>query len=192
LWNLLRRARGPEPGAAPEPAPFDAGARGEWRWAQPARFRPAWTLAVDDTVVGTMALRGVLQQTAEVRVGGATWTIRPRLLGDALVFAGGAEGAGTPSVHYRPGWWGGGRVEREGRETLLWRHENLWRMHWGLYTSEKSPLVHVQPHLAPFRIRRECRVELEDAARRLEDLGVLIALGWYLALRSQQSHAANA
>lgn len=182
---------GRTPAAAPaaaELAPFDPAARGTWAWTQPARLRPAWILAANGTPVATLELRGAFQFSAHARVAGGAWTFVPKFRGDVLALAGDAA---APAVRYRPGWFAGGRLEREGRETLLWRRENMWRLNWGVFTADKLPLIHLQPRHAAFRIRRECGVELEDAARRLDDLPLLLALGWFLALRMPHSHGAG-
>ncbi len=97
------------------------------------------------------------------------------------------EGANAPLLRYRMGWFGGGRIERAGAETLLWRRESFWTMRWALVTAERLPLVHVLPSRRLFTLRREARIELEDAARRLPDLAVLLALAWLLVVRAQRS-----
>ena len=188
MWTAFRRPNAPAPAAAAPLAPFDAASRGAWSWEQPARLRPHWNLTVDDAVVGTLALRGLLRRAADVRVAAGGWSLRPRFPNDVLVLF---DGAGTPCVRYRPGWLRGGRIEREGRETLFLRCENFWGTRWAIQTVERLPLVHLHHRLGPFMVRNSATLELEDAARRLEDLPVLMALAWFEMLRARRSHAAH-
>ncbi len=186
-WMLLLRPATPAP-APGEPAPFDATARGEWAWVQPLRFRPAWDLVVDGAVVGRLALRGVMRHAAEMHVAGATWTFRPRFPGDVLVTA---AGAAAPCARFRMGWLGGGRIEREGRDTLRLRRESFWGLRWALVTGEQLPLVHLHAKHGLVFVREGARLELEDAARRLEDLPMLLALAWFQVLHTRRSHVAH-
>jgi hypothetical protein len=114
-WGGARTGEAPAP---PEPAPFDASARGEWAWEQPRRLRSYWELHAGDAVVGTLTGRGLLSESAEMRIAGARWTLRPQFPAGMLVCAGHAA---EPLVRYRAGWLGGGRIERTGQPTLLWR-----------------------------------------------------------------------
>ena len=178
-------------GSRPEPpsplAPFDPASRGTWTWRKSARFRPHWRMDVDGAPVADLRLFGFLRQNAVASTADATWRLRRTFPLDVLVVP---EGDAAPLARYRAGWFAGGRIERPGAETLLWRRDHLWFTHWSLLTPEQLPLVHLRYHRAFSATVRRCDVELEDAARRLPDLALLIALGWYLALRSRrQSHA---
>ena len=188
LQALLRPAPPPDAGAPPPLAPFDATARGAWAWEQPKRFSPRWNLTVDGAVVATLAVRGVFGHGAEGRSGRDHWRFRHGLPGNVTVFANGAD---MPCARYRPGWFAGGLIDRVGLETLSWRRENFWQTRWGIQTADRLPLIHLHPHRGVLLRKEASPVELEDAARRLPDLPMLIALGWFLVLRSHRSHAAH-
>ncbi len=173
--------------AAPAPtafAPFDPAARGAWAWRQPARWRGEWLLHVDETAVARLREHGLFGHRGELWTADERWTLTTRFPGDVLVTR---EGTGTPVLRYRMGWFGGGRIERGSADTLLWRRESFWTMRWALVTADRLPLVHVLPSRRLFTFRHEASLELEDAARRLPDLAVLLALGWLLTLRAHRS-----
>ena len=187
MVTLLDRERGKAaaPGAL---APFDPGSRDEWAWRQPAALRAAWRLEAGGAPVLALTVHGLFRSRAELRSASNAWTLRVRFPGGVRVQA---EGAAGPALVYRPGWFEGGRIEREGRDPLLWRRESFWHHRWGVLTGEKLPLFHLQRRLMPLRLRREAGIELEDAARRLEDLPELLGLAWLLALRAKQGHGAH-
>jgi hypothetical protein len=165
--------------------PFDAAFRGELRWRQPARLRSRWELTADGTVVATLAAAGPLAFAALARFRQGTWRFRPRFPGRVDVFEAGAEVA---RARFRPGWFMGGRLERAAEEVpLRWARENLWGNRWVFRTEELHPFLHVRVHWG--FLRHEATIELEDAARRAADLPVLVALGWYLALRAARHNS---
>ncbi len=168
-------------------APFDPDARGTWRWTQPGRFASRWRLLVDGQPVAVMRGHGTFGRPITVRFASATWEMRTRF---PLELTLSAAGDRAMQARFAPGWWANGRLMREGRATLLWRREGFWGMRWALRTGELLPLVHVVAQRS--FLRRECVVELEDAARREPDLAPLVAMAWALVLRTHRGHAGGA
>jgi hypothetical protein len=50
--------------------------------------------------------------------------------------------------------------------------------------------VRLLPRMSPLLVRHEATIEIEDAARRLPDLPMLLVLAWLLVLRSRRARAA--
>jgi hypothetical protein len=188
ISSLLR----PRGGAAPAPpealAPFDAAARADWAWQQPHRWRPAWTLFAGEAPVMSLRIRGTFGVIAEGATASERWLVHRQLPGNLLVTRDGAA-KDEWLARYSAGWFSGGRIDRTGRDALLWRRESFWTARYGIQTFDKLPLVRLQPHFSFMLARHEASIELQDGARRLPDLPVLLMLGWLLVLRSRRSHA---
>jgi hypothetical protein len=174
------------PAAAPDPRPFDAEFRGEWAWIQPRRMTRQWELHAGRDVVAVLTARGFLRQRVTARFESAAWEIRHHFPGGVTVHA---PGAAEPAMRFRPGWFWGGRIERTGGPALQWRRDSFWPRRWAIRTAEQLPLVRLTARSG--FLRAAAGVELEDAARRLPDLGPLLALAWVLVLSSRRSHASE-
>jgi hypothetical protein len=180
-------AGGPDPEDALALGAFDAGFRGSWAWEQPVRFRHRWRLTCDGAAVATLATHGLFLSPTTARFADATWEVRLRFPAAAVVTR---AGEAEPWGHYRSTWPSGGRVTRERQPELLWRREGFWGLVWSFTTADHIPLVRFRSRHT--FLRYGATVELADAARRLDDLPALLALGWTLLLRRHRSHAAHA
>jgi hypothetical protein len=177
-------AGGPDPETALELRKFDAKFRGEWAWEQPGRFRARWRLNCDGAPVATLATFGVFLAPDFARFADSSWVMRYRFPSETIVSR---VGETEPWAHFRPGFFGGGRLSRTGESALLWRRDSFWGRSWSFTTSDHMPLVRFRSHHA--FLRRGASIELEDAARRMPDLPALLALGWVLVLRAHRGHA---
>ena len=179
-------ASGPDPEAALALGAFDAKFRGTWVWEQPARFRARWRLNCDGVPVATLATRGVFAAPNTARFADASWEIAHRFRAGTVVTRVGEAG---PWGSYRPGWLGGGRLSRTRDSALLWRRDGFWGRSWSFTTPDQIPLVRF--HSQRTFLRHGATVEIEDAARRMPDLPVLLALGWLLVLQAHRGHASR-
>ena len=175
---VIRGAEG-----TPTLQPFDARLRTEWAWTQPARFRPRWELRCGEALVATLGTRGFLLRPSVATFADGSWEFRHRFPGGINVQRAGET---EPRGGFRPGAFSGGRVLRTGQDPLLWRRQDFWMRRWALLTEEQMPLMRFV--LRPRFLRSNASLEIEDAARRLEDLPMLLALGWILVLLSHRGH----
>jgi len=169
---------------APGLQAFDAGFRGDWEWVQPARFRRRWELLCGGTAVARLVAPGILHGRNVARFADSAWRYRMRLGGGLEVTR---EGEPAPWGRYCPGWFTGGSVQRAHDAPLLWRRQDFWMMRWALLTSEHLPLLRFE--VRPAFLRLGARVTIEDAARRMDDLPALVALGWLAVVMAHRGHS---
>lgn len=154
-----------------ELAPFDAGARADFWWRQPRRFRQEWRLEADGREVAAMKGEPLFSRTSRVRFSDAAYEMRRGWSGNVEVRA---EGAGEPLARYVSRWSGGGRVETPAGDVLAFVPVGFWHRTHELRTEDGHVLVRLESHDG--FSRHEVQVLFEDPVRRRDDLRPLLAL----------------
>jgi len=169
---------------APALSPFVAASlRGELVWTQPRVMRRVWRLESGGRTYATLVERSAFGHRSTIRFADGSWTLKRLWTGGIHITS---ESGGEPVMRFHRRWAGGGRIERGSLDELSWVRTGFAANRWGIRTSDQLPLVR-------FRIRREwfrngANVEFEDAALRLPDLQLLVALGWFLVLHRTRGH----
>lgn len=116
-----------------------------------------------------ITLRGKLGQEAFIEVEHGEWIFARKALGQAISVRQTASQEEIVSV--RRSVSGSATCSlREGGE-YRWGNTGFWRGEWTWFTSERVPLL---------RTVRGKRVYIEEMARDLPELALLVALAWYL------------
>lgn len=185
---------GPEAGAAPAPgagtaapAPFDPQARGEWWWRQPHRLHRDRQLEVDGRVVATMSGSRGFARTIRAAFEAQSWVIHRRFAGGLDVRAEGLEEVG-PALRFVRGFFlGGGHLETRSGERLEVKRTGFFTPGYDLRTAEGDLLLRARTKHGFLRF--EAAIEIEDAARRRDDLPLLVLVVGVLATTPpRQSH----
>lgn len=152
-------------------AAFDAANRGEWWWLQPKWSRRAWRLEVDGRPVAALRGEAIFSNLTRVRFAGHSYEVRRGFLGHASLRA---EGAEATLAKFTSTWMGGGRIETASGERLALAPIGFWQRTYELRTDESFVLARFESHDS--LVRHHVRIEFEDAARRRDDLQILVAL----------------
>jgi hypothetical protein len=171
-------AAGPDPEDALELGAFDPQFRGAWGWEQAGRFRARWRLTCDGAPVAALATHGIFAAPSLARFRDEAWELKYRFPAEMAVTR---RGDAQPWAHWRPGWFGSGKLVTSQGSTLLWGPDGFWMRSWSFTTPDQIPLVTFRPARAFLRF--DATIEIQDAARRLPELPALLALGWLLVMR---------
>ena len=150
--------------------PFDAGARVDFWWRQPKRFRQEWLLEADGRAVASMKGEPIFSRTSRVRFTDAAFEARRGWTGNLEVRA---EGAVEPLARLFARW-SGGRVETPSGDTLALTPIGFWHRAYELRTEDGNVLVRLESHDG--FSRHEVQVYFEDPVRRRTDLRPLLVL----------------
>jgi hypothetical protein len=90
---------------------------------------------------------------------------------------------------YRPGWLANGRLKSKRGGSWAWRGLSVWRRRYGFIDDRGEPLVEFRAQL---RLPPAAEVRLGDRAYGLDEVPLLVALGWYLTILAFDDLAAGA
>lgn len=152
-------------------APFDAGDRGEWWWLQPKWARRAWRLEVGGRLVAELRGEAFFSRVTRLRFANAAYEAHRGLIGNVELRAEDSPEGLAKFVHR---WTGGGRIETSAGARLEMVPTGFWRRTYELRTEDELVLARFEQHDS--FVRHEVRIALEDAARRRDDLPMLLAL----------------
>lgn len=153
-----------------ELAPFDPAARVEFWWRQPKRFRQEWRLEADGRAVAALLGEPFFSRVSRARFTDASYEMhRGWTLNIELRAAGSPERLGRLLSR-----WSRDRIEAPAGDTLHLVRMGFWGRTHELRDADDHVLVRFESHDG--FARQEVRVQLEDPARRREDLRALLAL----------------
>lgn len=160
-------------------------------WRRPRVFHRRWELLAGDDRVATLENPPAWGFTGTAETASGTWRLRHRgfLRGRVCVERRVAEGEWAERARFEPGWFGSGRLPRDGGP-LAWRRVDFWGRRWEFRDTAGRAVVSFLR--LPGLFRTGCRVEIADAARSRADVEELVLLGWFLVLlMARQAHAAS-
>jgi hypothetical protein len=152
-------------------APFDADERGEWWWRQPRWSKRAWKLDAGGRVVGALDGESFFSSTSRVRFAALAFEMHRGFTGNGELRA---PGGPERLARFHASWRGGGRIDAPAGDRLELVPTGFWQRSYELRTEDALVLVRLESHDS--LTRHEVRLELEDAARRRDDLPALLAL----------------
>jgi hypothetical protein len=144
-------------------------------WVQPSVMKDAYELRAGDEVVATLVFRRSTLATAET--GDRSWTFKREGFWRPQVTVRAADSEQNEAI-FRPGWAGGGTLELGGGRTLRLGAANFWHTQWDWQLPDGSTAVHFKSRSGFLKSGAE--VQIEDGARHLPELPLLVVLGWYL------------
>ena len=160
----------------------------ELTWAQPSFTRQAYELTELGALVGGLVFPRMLGTLAEAASGEGIWTFkrvgffRQR----ATVRTAGTEV--DLATFQNDTWHSGGTLEfTEGRRFRA--TTNFWNTRFAWETEEEQTLLRFH-HGGAFKL--SATVEIEEAARALPELPILVLFGWYLCVMLHRDASAEA
>jgi hypothetical protein len=157
-------------------------------WVQPTALTRAYELKTNDEVAGSLEFHNVSGSLATARVGTHCWTFKRVGFFQTRVVVR-ACGASPDMAVFRPQTWlGGGTLETiDGKrilvDTSFWKSVLRFTLDSGetLASLETSGVFHLTG-----------TIQINPASRELEELPLLLSLGWYLVVMMHSDMAESA
>lgn len=163
------------------------GLEGELVWTQPSARHRHYELRAGDETVATLDWQKSLGSLALATTADGEWTFKRAGFWHPRVTARPA-GTETEVASFEAGWTGDGTLRLEGGETFAWKPGNFWQTRWGWHDAAGSLLVGFRQRTS--LLKTEGVVEIEAGAPA--SLALLLCLGWYLVVLSEDDSAASA
>lgn len=155
----------------------------ELLWIQPSARRRAFELRAGGEVVATLNFQR--RTLADAEAEGQHWTFKREGFWHPHVTVR-AAGSDQDLAVFNPRWLGGGTVELSQGRTIQLGAANLWQSEW--VWQDQLPLIRFKgPHGL---IKASGAVEIQPDAAQLDELPLLVLLGWYLILLFSDDAAA--
>ena len=155
-------------------------------WTQTGYCHGEYELRTGDETVATLRWRGGSLAIAETSDG--RWSFeRPGYRRSRVSVR--TVGSGTEIAVFSSHWTGGGTLELAGGRLFHWSATNLWRSRWVWREADGTELVSLRSRQ---RLRLSGLVERSQAAAALPELGLLMALGWYLTVMRARDSTTDA
>lgn len=166
---------------------FDVAGR-ELTWAQPSFARQAFELTEHGAPVGRLVFPRMLGTLAEGLTGDGSWTFKRVGFWQqrATVRTPGAEG--DLAVFQNNTWHGGGTLEFA-QGARFRATTNFWSTRFAWETEGEEALVRFH-YGGAFKL--SASVEIQESARALPELPVLVLFGWYLCVMLHRDAGAAA
>ena len=162
-------------------------------WSQPKALHRAFELRDGDRLLGALSFVKAYGSLAEASMAAGEWTfkrvgfLRPRV----TVRRRGQE---TDLAIYQPkGWGAGGDLQFAGGRVYAWKSANFWSTKFDFVDVAGMTIIAFRPGMEESRwpdfFKFQALVEIDASARRLEELPLLLALGWYLMILQHEDSA---
>lgn len=149
-------------------------------WAPASTSSRRFELRAGSDVAATLTFDKAVGSLATGRTGAGAWTFkRAGFLQPCVTVR--DLGSEYDLAIFRPTWTGSGDVEFARGARVHWRPFGFWNSEWGFV---RHDLRLVTFHWLPETAALDARVEFPPAALELEELPVLLLLGWYLRVLS--------
>ena len=168
-------------------------------WTQPHWARPEFELRAGSEVLATLRRRHWWGSELLAESDGETWRlVEPLLQPSLLAFRAGdtSEAAIVRPVGWRgedraphlevARWRGDQRIELASGDALWFRQASVWRPAWQLVDADGVVWVDILRMRQSLRVTGTLRVE--SVARERPELGLLVMIGWCLALATTHQH----
>jgi hypothetical protein len=166
--------------------PLDIAAGNRLSWSQPKALQRVFELREGNRLLATLSFVKPFGSLAEACMVTGEWTFkrvgyfRPRV----TVRRRGQE---TDLAVYQPkGWGSGGELQFAGGRIYAWKPANFWATKFIFVDGAGKTLVAFKPGSEESKwsdlFRFQALVEIDPSAGRLEELPLLVSLGWYLMI----------
>jgi hypothetical protein len=165
-------------------------------WSQPKALQRIFELRDADRLLGTLSFLKSFGSLAEASMATGDWTFkrvgyfRPRV----TVRRRGLE---TDLAVYEPKGWGSeGELHFAGGRIYAWKPANLWATKFNFVDNASKTLVAFRPGAEESKwsdlFKCQALVEIDPSASRLEELPLLVSVGWYLMILHHEDASAGA
>lgn len=158
------------------------------KWIQPSLFRMLYELRSNAELVGMLSFRSAFGTLATGESEDGCWTFKRVGFFQTRVTIRVCGEEDDLAIFRNNTWSGGGTLEiRDGERFLA--DTNFWQSNLQFKTESGEPLVRFK---TGGLIHLNAAVEIEPRAARLEQLPLIVMLGWYLIVMMNSDAAASA
>lgn len=172
MMFMMHRRREKHPLPPVVLAPWNHESREALQWAQTGTWSSRWELRHGDSIFATVQCKSIWDTAWSIDFANASWLLRARWTGTLEARTPGGEAV---LARYKPGVFSGSIV-RPGLPDLRVKSGGFFRPYAEIQTGEQFPLVRYR--IGNGFTRFEAQVEIEDAARSLGGLELLLGLSW--------------
>lgn len=158
------------------------------RWVQPSAFRMNYELRAGDELAGELRFRSAFGSFATGESEDGCWTFKRVGFFQTKVTIRQCGEEADIATFTNSTWSGGGTLEFAGGTKLLVT-TSFWQTKLLFTTESGSPLVQLN---TGGMIHLNATVEIEPTAEHLEQLPLIVLLGWYLVVMMHNDSAASA
>lgn len=149
------------------------------RWTRPSMLARQYELTAGPDVVGGLKWESMFGSLATAEAAEGTWTFkRAGFLSPRLTVR--KAGSDSDLAVLQIGFKGDGVLRGPERRSYQWQRTDFWRSEWAFASETGRLLVSFSPDFS--LLKHAATVKVEPEALALEDLSLLVALGWYVML----------
>jgi hypothetical protein len=164
-------------------------------WVQPKALDRWFELRSGDELLATLSWETICGSLARAETADGSWTLkRVGFLNPRVTVR--ESGSEIDLATFWPRWLGDGTLEFAYGRAFRWQSTNFWATDWMFADSSGTPLIHFKQGSPEGKLsdvfKIQALVEIHPQAAELQELGLLILVGWYLAVLRHDDAAAGA
>jgi hypothetical protein len=153
------------------------------RWTQPRVFKREYELRAGGDLLATLGYEGFLGRAARAEAAEGVWTLNQAGFPVSRTVVR-REGSDVELAAYSRRWRGG-TLEFAGGRVFTSKSLRFWPPEWGFTDREGHVLVRFRSEWNPFKA--SARVVIERRADGLEELPLLLLVGWHAAILARRA-----
>ena len=158
------------------------------KWEQPNALKMEYELHVEDETIATLKFRSSFGSFAVAECGSGCWTFKRVGFFKTRITIRPCSSENEIAVFKNNTWKGGGSLEfGDGRKLLA--NTNFWQTNYEFKTESGEQMISFKP--GGF-LHMSAVVNIQPNAARLQELPLLVILGWYLAILLHNDSSAAA
>jgi len=175
--------------------PLDMTPGNRLSWSQPKTLQRAFELRDGDRLIGTLSFVSLWGSLAEASMAAGEWTFkRVGFFRTRITVR--RRGQEMDLAVYQPKGWGSeGELQFAGGRIYAWKPANFWATRFNFVDTAGRPLVAFKPGTEESKwsdiFKLQALVEIDPSASQLEELPLLVSLGWYLMILHHQDSASG-
>jgi len=163
------------------------------RWRQPKALQRTFELRDDDRLFGTLCFVKPFGSLAVASLAAGDWTFKRVGFFRPRVTVRRRDQETDLAVYEPKGWRADGELQFTAGRSYGWRAANFWATKFNFVDGAGRSLVTFKPGAEDSKwsdiFKFQALVEIDPSASRLEDLPLLVALGWYLMILHHEDSA---
>ena len=162
-------------------------------WAQPKALERAFELRDGNRLLGTLQFPKSLGSLAVASLAAGEWTFKRVGFFRARVTVRSAGQEIDLAVYQPKGWGSEGELHFASGRSYLWKPANFWATRYAFVDGAGRPVVTFKPGSEESKLsalfKFQALVEIDPSAGQLQELPLLVSLGWYLMILHHQDAA---
>ena len=164
-------------------------------WSQPKALQRTFELRDGDRLLGTLSFATSWGSLAEASMAAGEWTFKRVGFFRPRVTVRRREQETDLAVYQPKGWGSEGELQFAGGRIYAWKPANFWATRFNFVDATGRALVAFKPGAEESKwsdiFKFQALVEIDHSASRLEELPLLVSLGWYLMILHHQDSASG-